>query len=271
METKLIEMAKKLPTPIRSVLSLVYKVGVKVEVKVVKNLDTNPKKLNIGGGSWFKRGWLNLDYYGDNAFIDINQNLLENQELPFSDESLELIFTSHVLEHLPDEVVLNLLKECYRTLKKGGILRISVPDMEKAFTAYVNGDQNFFKIGGVDTKGDSIERRLVNYFASFGMENYGGEKDYSGGPIVDDSVVKEKISSLGKYEFVKWCASLIPKDAPYKGHINGYDYEKLARFLKNVGFREVYKSSYRNSTVKELRGQKFDNRPMVSLYVEAVK
>lgn len=270
---KLIEMAKKLPTPIGYGLSKVYKVGAKVEVKLLKGLNTNPKKLNIGGGNWFKMGWLNLDIYADNTFIDINQNLLENQELPFIDESLELIFASHILEHLPDEVVLNLLKECHRTLKKGGIMRISVPDMEKAFKAYVDRDWNFFEIGGVTTNGDSIERRLVNYFASFAMDNYGEEKHYSGGPIIDDSIVKEKFNSLGKYEFVTWCVSLIPKNAPYKAHVNGFDFEKLARFLKDAGFEESYKSLYRNSTVKELRDTKriFDKRPMVSLYVETIK
>lgn len=268
MKTKLlIEMAKKLPTPIKSVLSKVYT----VEVKLLRTINKNPKKLNIGGGNWFKMGWLNLDYYRDDAFIDISQNLLENQKLSFPDEDLELIFTSHVLEHLPDEAVLNLLRECHRALKKGCIIRISVPDMEKAFKAYVYRDWKFFEFGGVSTKGNSIERKLVNFFASFKMENYGGGKHYSGGPIIDEGIVKEKYNSLGKYEFVKWCVRLIPKDAPYKAHVNGYDYEKLEGFLKYVGFKQVYKSSYRNSTVKELREKKFDNRPIVSLYVEAIK
>jgi len=268
MTTKLIEMGLKLPAPIRHILFKAYK----VEVKLLKTLNRNPKKLNIGGSNWFKMGWLNLDYYADNAFTDINQNLLEDQELPFTDESLEIIFTSHILEHLPDEVVSNLLKECYRVLKKRGLMRISVPDMEKAFKAYVSVDWNFFGFGGVSTKGESIERRLLNFFASFAMDNYGGEKHYSGGPIVGDKIVKEKFNSLNKYEFVKWCVSLIPKEASYKGHVNGFDYEKLEIFLKEAGFWRVLKSSYRGSTVKELRGgNKFDNRPITSLYVEAVK
>lgn len=277
----LLNMVNKMPASVRRILASDYLIllriareSYKVEVKLLRNLNRNrnPRKLNIGGGRWFKMGWLNLDYYVDDAFIDIKQNLLRNQSLPFPDESLEVIFTSHVLEHLTDGAVLNLLRECYRTLKRKAIMRIVVPDMGKAFEAYRHGDRKFFfESAEISLNGNNIERRLVNFFASFRIDNYGGERHYSGGPIVDKNTVEEAFNSLSKYEFIKWCVSKIPGDAPYVAHRNGFDYEKMERLLKDAGFREVRESSYKNSMFNELRRRKFDHYPIISLHIEAIK
>lgn len=60
--------------------------------------------------------------------------------LPFSDGSVDFIFTSHMLEHLYKESSKKFLKEAYRVLKKNGVVRISIPDLEYAFNLYKNGD-----------------------------------------------------------------------------------------------------------------------------------
>jgi SAM-dependent methyltransferase len=48
--------------------------------------------------------------------------------VPFMDNDLDGILLSHVLEHCDAQEGIKLLKECYRTLKPGGLLVISVPD-----------------------------------------------------------------------------------------------------------------------------------------------
>lgn len=113
--------------------------------------------------------------------------------------------------------------------------------------------------------GDTLERKLVNFFASF------AKNDYSGGPIIPTEKIRDKLKSLDKYEFLSWCVSQIPEDATYKAHVNGYDYKKLRRVLSSVGFSKIIKSDYRRSIVPILRDKDFDNRPVVSLYVEAIK
>ena len=45
--------------------------------------------------------------------------------LPFADGSFDLVFTSQVLEHVPDDAP--VLAECARTLRPGGALVLSVP------------------------------------------------------------------------------------------------------------------------------------------------
>lgn len=48
----------------------------------------------------------------------------------FSDESVDLIYACHCLEHIPHRQVVNVLCEWCRPMKKGGVLRLSVPDFD---------------------------------------------------------------------------------------------------------------------------------------------
>jgi ubiquinone/menaquinone biosynthesis C-methylase UbiE len=52
-----------------------------------------------------------------------------SRRLPFASESVDKIFCSHFLEHIPPNNGENVLKECYRVLKKDGIMRLVVPDL----------------------------------------------------------------------------------------------------------------------------------------------
>lgn len=49
--------------------------------------------------------------------------------LPYSDQSVNKIYTSHFLEHIPSDRGFIFLKECYRVLKKSGTMRLVVPDL----------------------------------------------------------------------------------------------------------------------------------------------
>lgn len=50
--------------------------------------------------------------------------------LPIPDNSVELLYCSHVLEHLALNECYKALRNCYRHLKPGGIFRLVVPDLE---------------------------------------------------------------------------------------------------------------------------------------------
>lgn len=79
-----------------------------------------------------------------------------------------------------------------------------------------------------------------------------------GGPIVEDEVVSKEVSTLDRYDFVKYCKSLIPKEAQYIAHRNGFDYEKLKAFLEIAGFTRIRRSFYKNSIDPEMRSVAFD-------------
>jgi SAM-dependent methyltransferase len=55
----------------------------------------------------------------------------EYQKLPFLDESIDYIWCKSVLEHIQNPE--NILKECYRVLKKGGKIIILTPDWESIY------------------------------------------------------------------------------------------------------------------------------------------
>lgn len=69
----------------------------------------------------------------------------------FSEYEFDLIYASHVLEHVPWYQTLDTLKEWYRVLKHGGHLEVWVPDGLKIAKAYVaastRGDQDFMRDG----------------------------------------------------------------------------------------------------------------------------
>jgi hypothetical protein len=221
--------------------------------------------LNLGGGSWYYPRWENIDLYADPIYVDHKMDFRKKMPIPLPARCTRVIFTSHLLEHISDDACQFLLKECYRILQSNGIIRISVPDMEKAFKAYHENDIDFFNRGGVTVVGKTIERKLVNFFASYGQDGY------SGGPIIPPEVIRYKLKTLPKYEFISWCVSNIPKNATYKAHVNGYDFYKMKKILKQAGFSRIVRSSYRKSSIPAMRGPAFDNRPAVSLYVEAIK
>ncbi len=51
--------------------------------------------------------------------------------LPFADESVSAVFSSHVFEHLFFDEVDRLVGEIQRVLVPGGVCRVVVPDIEK--------------------------------------------------------------------------------------------------------------------------------------------
>ena len=54
----------------------------------------------------------------------------------FKDKTVDLIYASHCLEHFSHLMISRVLSEWYRTLKPGGILRLSVPDFDLLLYIY---------------------------------------------------------------------------------------------------------------------------------------
>jgi len=68
-------------------------------------------------------------------------------DLPFSENTVPNIYSSHFFEHLFKEQTEHLLKECFRVLAPEGRIRICVPSleeavggMERAIESYKKGD-----------------------------------------------------------------------------------------------------------------------------------
>ncbi len=121
----------------------------------LKDLSKNFKKYNLGCGTQLYPDFLNIGYWshlGDGSvYKDLNGtqgtymlNFDLRHGIPAHNDSLDLIYHSHMLEHLSYLEGISFLKECYRTLAPGARMRVLVPDLEIWINAYTNNNQFFF-------------------------------------------------------------------------------------------------------------------------------
>jgi len=119
--------------------------------------------LEIGAGNKKgKNGWITLDLTPD---CDIYWDL--NKGLPFTDESICKIYSSHVFEHFTFKEGQRLLDECLRVLKIGGIFSICVPNAKLWIDAYSNNKSlNITQFFGYKLAYTNISQiDYVNYIA----------------------------------------------------------------------------------------------------------
>ena len=92
-------------------------------------------KLHLGCGKKnFGQDWIHIDG-GD--FEHLHSK--DVRTLPFEEGTVDLIYASHVLEYFDRVEVPKVLAEWKRVLKKGGILRLSVPDFDVLSRLYQAG------------------------------------------------------------------------------------------------------------------------------------
>jgi len=90
--------------------------------------------LNLGCGRRVRPGWQNVDAVASAPSVQ-KHNLLEG--IPYPDNSFDVAYHSHLLEHFPRKDAPQFLKECHRVLASGGILRVVVPDLENIVRNYL--------------------------------------------------------------------------------------------------------------------------------------
>ena len=99
-------------------------------------------KLHLGCGNRHIPGFYHVDYM-DYPHVDRRGPV---EDLSFlADDSAELIYASHILEHFGRYEVEHVLKEWHRVLKPRGVLRLAVPDFRAVVELFEKeGLQNGF-------------------------------------------------------------------------------------------------------------------------------
>ena len=83
-------------------------------------------KLNLGCGKRnFGKDWIHID---GTKYDHIHSNDIVN--LPFNDNSIDLIYASHVFEYFDREEANEVLQKWKKKLKRFGVLRLSVPNFK---------------------------------------------------------------------------------------------------------------------------------------------
>jgi len=96
---------------------------------------TDPLLVNLGCGNRFHPAWLNLDLHSHAKEVrecDLSKGI------PLPEFSATAVYSAAVVEHIPRINLRAYLAECFRELKRGGIVRLSVPDFRRQVTAYLD-------------------------------------------------------------------------------------------------------------------------------------
>jgi predicted SAM-dependent methyltransferase len=227
--------------------------------------------LNIGCGATSHPDWVNIDLGGNDEAISHNVT----DGLPFPDGMFDVVYHSHLLEHLPLEKALPFMKECARVLKSGGFVRILVPDLEQIARLYLEklslaseseADYDWIMLELYDQcvreeSGGQMERYLRSVQASqspFVAERMGGSAlKYVGESARKPAFVKPLRRNFARLlcklrsEFAKWAVFVIAGERGRNAFMEGvfrnsgevhrwmYDRYSLGRLMKKGGFDDV--------------------------------
>jgi SAM-dependent methyltransferase len=118
-----------------------------IEPKIPVN-ENGKVYVNLGCGVNTSKEFINVDARG----FPHTHYIHDVQDLSmFKNESVDLLYASHLLEHVPRSEVRKTLSEWYRVLKDGGILRFGVPNFDNLIEIY--------QVSGKDV--DSIVNQLM--------------------------------------------------------------------------------------------------------------
>jgi SAM-dependent methyltransferase len=168
-------------------------------------------KVNLGCGHHTPEGWIHVDYaLGARLsrvpfFRYLNRKLhlfrMEwdprilihdlRRRFPFAEGSVDVVYTSHTLEHFLMEEGRAFLAECHRILRKGGILRVLVPDLRAFIAKYEEGriraDQFVEKLGVLSPQPRrGWVGRMAGTFAAFPHRC-----------MYDETTLLDRVSKLG--------------------------------------------------------------------------
>jgi predicted SAM-dependent methyltransferase len=109
-------------------------------------------KLNLGCGGNILPEFVNIDH--NNILCDVEGSDIECQPdlifnigeeiYPFDNESVDIIWMCYVIEHLTMKQLFFCFEECYRVLKRGGLMAMAFPDFNniKGLSSYKKGGED---------------------------------------------------------------------------------------------------------------------------------
>lgn len=255
----------------------------------------SPRFLNLGGGPHFGTPvcWTNFDAalnQDDPGRFDFSPSA----KLPVGDGEIDLIYSSHFLEHLDDPTVGQVLSEARRVLRPGGLLLIKIPDFEAVQSAWRSSDMHFFSdqnwgISSVShlwqRRGiaDSLTQRALMIFSGYWNEAYGdhfsrsvslSESAYHGPPKLTEEEASEVLSLKSPHEIASRLRQRVLSESVgariFFNHQNAWSRQEFNELLALTSFQVISTSPTEISRVfRWIPG--IDEMFSVSLYLLARK
>jgi predicted SAM-dependent methyltransferase len=189
----------------------------------------NLRYVDIGCGRNVHKDFINIDYLW-HPEVDVCWDV--KQGIPFPKSSMKGVFVEHCLEHFSLPVAFAVLKECWRVLAPGGLLRIIVPDAEL-------------------------------YLELYHKQRHGDENALF--PFQESESFNDMFSPIMSVNRVFYQ----DRDSP-SGHRFMYDFQLLKLLLHRLGFASARKVNFREGRDPILLIDS-ESRRSESLYVEAEK
>lgn len=133
-------------------------------------MNTSRKLLNLGCGSRISPGWTNVDFFSSRPEV-LSHDLRKG--IPFPENSFDLVYHSHVLEHFEKKQAAVFLQECFRVCKRGAVLRVAVPDLEQIARLYLEKLQDALK--GSPGAADDYRWMMIELYDQCARAKDGGE------------------------------------------------------------------------------------------------
>jgi len=188
------------------------------------NLDFSPY-ATLRHHSWlaaalYRIGLLSLQRWHRLEEIDpdiIRWNLANG--IPFPDNSFDVVYHSHFLEHIDPPSARKFLLECHRVLKPGGTLRVVVPDLELLVNTYCEAIKQIQR--GEITAQAAHQCAIYRLFDQMVRNGTSGAKEQKPWVRRIERLIRGSASTCG--ETHRWM----------------YDQYSLGRLLGEIGFEQV--------------------------------
>ena len=245
----------------------------------VKRLPDGRALINLGSSARVAPGWNNLDsswlirigrhrrlssalhhlkLINEQRYARILQSdpdtVLWNlsKGIPFADQTFDGVYHCHVLEHIDREVAPTFLRECCRVLKPGGILRVTVPDLEAQARRYLDVVSRL-------PEGATLAQHTA---AIEGM--------------LDQMVLRTPRYRREQPPIVRWIENILIADTARAGILHRWMYDRfsLAQALLEAGFEDIRQQTETTSCIADWRMFNLDteangsSHKPGSLYVE---
>lgn len=264
----------------------------------MSNNKTHSKELlmlNLGCGDRTHESWVNIDYSlkrrlkrlwilrtlipSSNPPGYLNHDL--RRGIPFSNSNVDVVYASHVLEHLEKNHALPFLEEIYRVLKPKGVIRIVVPDLEIAVKEYLEAllalrqntedsqdliDRHDWttivlldQLVRIRPGGEMLEWLRNHLQSSVARNMEGALKDYAG-----------REEGAAGYRVIRSIAQFLGLRNPSKtGELHRWMYDdiSLKQLLKKAGFSDVKRTSHIESRISGWENYYLDNSPDGIVYM----
>jgi predicted SAM-dependent methyltransferase len=122
------------------------------------------RRLNWGCGPIAPFGWINADLCSA-AGVDLVGDIRNG--LPLSDNSIDYIVSIHALPEIHFADLERTVRELRRVLRPGGVLRLSLPDFDRAIRAYIANDVDYFFLIP-DEAAKSLSSKLITQLLWYG-------------------------------------------------------------------------------------------------------